>query len=72
MKRSVIIVATLASLLSYGAMASTSAPAVSTAHSGISTSKAENNAKIMKHDAKVKSEKGKKSKKMKEDKQGAI
>lgn len=35
MKYSALIVATLAGLFSFGAMASTSAPAVSAAHSGI-------------------------------------
>lgn len=74
MKHSALIVATLAGLFSFGAMASTPAPAVSAAHSGITATKADSHAKAVKvkHEAKVKSEKGKKAKKVKEEKQGAI
>lgn len=72
MKHSALIVATLAGLFSFGAMASTPAPAVSAAHSGITATKADSHAKAVKHEAKVKSEKGKKTKKVKEEKQGAI
>lgn len=72
MKYSALIVATLAGLFSFGAMASTSAPAVSAAHSGITTAKADSHAKAVKHEAKGKREKGKKAKKIKEEKQGAI
>lgn len=74
MKHSALIVATLAGLFSFGAMASTPAPAVSAAHSGITSTKAkaDSHAKAVKHEAKVKSEKGKKAKKVKEEKQGAI
>lgn len=70
MKHSALIVATLAGLFSFGAMASTPAPAVSAAHSGITATKADSHAKAVKHE--VKSEKGKKAKKVKEEKQGAI
>lgn len=70
MKHSALIVATLTGLFSFGAMAS--APAVSAAHSGITATKADSHAKTVKHDAKVKSEKGKKAKKIKEEKQSAI
>ena len=72
MKHSALIVATLAGLFSFGAMASTSAPAVSATHSGITATKADNHAKTVKHEAKVKNEKGKKAKKVKEEKQSAI
>ncbi|MDH0356357.1 hypothetical protein [Morganella sp. GD04133] len=74
MKHSALIVATLTGLFSFGAMASTPAPApaVSAAHSGITATKADSHAKTVKHDAKVKSEKGKKAKKIKEEKQSAI
>lgn len=72
MKHSALIVATLAGLFSFGAMASTSAPAVSAAHSGITATKADGHAKTVKHEAKVKNEKGKKAKKVKEEKQSAI
>ena len=71
MKHSALIVATLAGLFSFGAMASTPAPAVSAAHSGITATKADSHAKAVKHEAKVKSEK-EKSEKVKEEKQGAI
>lgn len=72
MKHSTLIVATLAGLFSFGAMASTSVPAVSAAHSGITATKADSHAKTVKHEAKVKNEKGKKTKKVKEEKQSAI